>query len=197
MVDDALGGNDVAGLPVAVVSAAQAVAPRRYPGTPSQPLLTPVAGDRLSILALEPYYGGSHRAVLDALAAHVDADWHLLTLPARKWKWRMRGAAITFAEQARQLAADAAAGRAAIRPRLRVDVPQSRRVARPRRRTARLGARRRLLPREPARVPQSAHRRMGLPVPPHQHHLRPLGGSLPVQHAMEPRRIPCRDPRAS
>ncbi len=56
--------------------------------------------NRLRILALEPYYGGSHRAVLDGLVEHVDADWTLLTLPARKWKWRMRGAAITMAEQA-------------------------------------------------------------------------------------------------
>lgn len=59
--------------------------------------------DRLRILALEPYYGGSHRAVLDGLVEHVDADWTLLTLPARKWKWRMRGAAITMAGQAREL----------------------------------------------------------------------------------------------
>lgn len=56
---------------------------------------------RLSILALEPYYGGSHKAVLDVLAAHVDADWTALSLPARKWKWRMRGAAITMAADAR------------------------------------------------------------------------------------------------
>lgn len=55
---------------------------------------------RLRILALEPYYGGSHRAVLDGLVEHVEADWTLLTLPARKWKWRMRGAAITMAIQA-------------------------------------------------------------------------------------------------
>jgi glycosyltransferase involved in cell wall biosynthesis len=61
---------------------------------------------RMRILALEPYYGGSHRAVLDGLVARVDADWSLLTLPARKWKWRMRGAAITMAEQARALAAE-------------------------------------------------------------------------------------------
>ncbi len=60
---------------------------------------------RLRILALEPYYGGSHRSVLDGLAEHLDADWTLLTLPARKWKWRMRGAAITMAEQARGIAA--------------------------------------------------------------------------------------------
>jgi glycosyltransferase involved in cell wall biosynthesis len=55
----------------------------------------------LRILALEPYYGGSHRAVLDGLVRHIDAEWTLLTLPARKWKWRMRGSAITMAAQAR------------------------------------------------------------------------------------------------
>jgi glycosyltransferase involved in cell wall biosynthesis len=57
------------------------------------------------VLALEPYYGGSHRAVLDGLVGHVDADWTLLTLPARKWKWRMRGAAMTMAPEAIALAA--------------------------------------------------------------------------------------------
>lgn len=56
---------------------------------------------RLRILALEPYYGGSHRAVLDGLVSAIDADWTLVTLPARKWKWRMRGAAITMADQLR------------------------------------------------------------------------------------------------
>ena len=60
-------------------------------------------GGRLRILALEPYYGGSHRAVLDGLVEHVDVEWTLLTLPARKWKWRMRGAAISMAAEARSL----------------------------------------------------------------------------------------------
>ena len=59
---------------------------------------------RLRILALEPYYGGSHRAVLDGLVARVDADWTVLTLPARKWKWRMRGAAMTMAAESARLA---------------------------------------------------------------------------------------------
>ncbi|MBA4370566.1 MAG: DUF3524 domain-containing protein [Coriobacteriaceae bacterium] len=56
-------------------------------------------------LVLEPYYGGSHRAVVDGLLARLAPDWEAdtLTLPARKWKWRMRGAAITMAEQARAL----------------------------------------------------------------------------------------------
>lgn len=54
-------------------------------------------GNRINILALEPYYGGSHRTFLDALAARTDAAWRLLTLPARKWKWRMRLGAQYFA----------------------------------------------------------------------------------------------------
>jgi glycosyltransferase involved in cell wall biosynthesis len=60
----------------------------------------------LRILALEPYYGGSHRAVLDGLVERMTPlgySFDLLTLPPRKWKWRMRGAAITMAEQARAL----------------------------------------------------------------------------------------------
>lgn len=60
----------------------------------------------MRLLALEPYYGGSHRAVLDGLVERLAAyGWHadILTLPARKWKWRMRGAAITMADQAREL----------------------------------------------------------------------------------------------
>lgn len=57
---------------------------------------------RLRILAVEPYYGGSHRAVLDGLVRTVEADWTLLTLPARKWKWRMRGSAITMAAEIRR-----------------------------------------------------------------------------------------------
>ncbi len=58
---------------------------------------------RPRLLVLEPYYGGSHRAVLDGLLDRLDVDFDLLTLPARKWKWRMRGAAITMAQQARDL----------------------------------------------------------------------------------------------
>jgi glycosyltransferase involved in cell wall biosynthesis len=58
------------------------------------------------MLVLEPYFGGSHRAVLEALLPRLaDAGWgaDTLTLPARKWKWRMRGAAITMAGEARAL----------------------------------------------------------------------------------------------
>ncbi|MHB1450268.1 MAG: tRNA-queuosine alpha-mannosyltransferase domain-containing protein [Coriobacteriia bacterium] len=60
----------------------------------------------LRVLALEPYYGGSHRAVLDGLIARLEPlgiTFDVLTLPPRKWKWRMRGSAITMAEEARSL----------------------------------------------------------------------------------------------
>ena len=50
----------------------------------------------LRILALEPYYGGSHRAFLDGWRRHSRHRLELLTMPARKWKWRMRGAAVAM-----------------------------------------------------------------------------------------------------
>ena len=54
----------------------------------------------MKILALEPYYGGSHRAFIDGWIELSRHEWTLLTLPANKWKWRMRHAAITFAGDA-------------------------------------------------------------------------------------------------
>ncbi len=53
----------------------------------------------MRILALEPYYGGSHKAFLDGWIARSQHDWDLITLPAFKWKWRMRHAPITMAEE--------------------------------------------------------------------------------------------------
>ena len=55
----------------------------------------------MDILSLQPYYGGSHKYVADALEAEGQHNWHLLTLPPRKWQWRMRHAALTFAEALR------------------------------------------------------------------------------------------------
>jgi len=57
----------------------------------------------MKILALEPYYGGSHKAFIDGRSKASNHDWTLLTLPAHKWKWRMRHSAITFASQAAEL----------------------------------------------------------------------------------------------
>lgn len=50
-------------------------------------------------IILEPYYGGSHRSLVDGLRANLGLDLELWTLPPRKWKWRMRGAAPVFAER--------------------------------------------------------------------------------------------------
>ncbi|MDJ0784473.1 MAG: DUF3524 domain-containing protein [Desulfosarcinaceae bacterium] len=51
------------------------------------------------ILFLEPFYGGSHREFADGLVANSRHQIHLVTLPARWWKWRMRGAALHFYRQ--------------------------------------------------------------------------------------------------
>lgn len=53
----------------------------------------------MRILALEPYYGGSHKAFLDGWSAVSKHDWTLYTLSPYKWKWRMRHSAVTFADQ--------------------------------------------------------------------------------------------------
>lgn len=51
-----------------------------------------------SVLVVEPYFGGSHRAWAEGIRDHLGLPVELLTLPARWWKWRMRGAAVTLAE---------------------------------------------------------------------------------------------------
>ena len=60
----------------------------------------------MRILALEPYFGGSHRAFLDGWSSHSSHQFTVLGLPAHKWKWRMRHSAITFTEQVQALMAD-------------------------------------------------------------------------------------------
>lgn len=52
------------------------------------------------ILILEPYYGGSHARFVDGFCRHTRHTTAAYTLPARFWKWRMHGAAVTFARQA-------------------------------------------------------------------------------------------------
>jgi glycosyltransferase involved in cell wall biosynthesis len=57
---------------------------------------------RMRILALEPYYGGSHQAFLEGWSGSSAHEWTILPLPPHKWKWRMRHAAVTFADQVRE-----------------------------------------------------------------------------------------------
>lgn len=53
----------------------------------------------LQVLIIEPYYGGSHKHFLDGLIENLPFQFTLMTLPARKWKWRMRLSAPYFAEK--------------------------------------------------------------------------------------------------
>ena len=54
---------------------------------------------KLKVGFLEPFYGGSHRAVADGWAGHSRHTVTVDSLPPRFWKWRMRGAALEFARR--------------------------------------------------------------------------------------------------
>ena len=90
---------------------------------------------RLRILALEPYYGGSHRAVLDGLVARIDAEWTRAHASRRASGSggcagpRSRWPPSRTRSPRRPASATGAADRA-VRPRLRVDVPEPRGVPR-------------------------------------------------------------------
>ncbi len=57
----------------------------------------------MHILSLNPYHGGSHAATATGYQAHSSHQVTLLTLPiAGGWRWRMRGAAVTFARLVRE-----------------------------------------------------------------------------------------------
>ncbi len=53
------------------------------------------------ILALEPFYGGSHQAFLDDWQQHSRHTFTILGLPDKFWRWRMRHSALYFARQLR------------------------------------------------------------------------------------------------
>jgi glycosyltransferase involved in cell wall biosynthesis len=57
----------------------------------------------MRVLLIEPYYGGSHYAWAAGYARHSTHQVDLITLPARFWKWRMHGAAVTLAQAAQSL----------------------------------------------------------------------------------------------
>ncbi len=50
------------------------------------------------ILFIEPYCGGSHKYFLDGYVRHSGHEIEAAVMTARKWKWRMRGAAVWLAE---------------------------------------------------------------------------------------------------
>lgn len=57
----------------------------------------------MKVLALEPWYGGSHRNFLDHLVRHSRHEYQTVTMTARFWKWRMHGGAVTMARKADSL----------------------------------------------------------------------------------------------
>ncbi len=59
----------------------------------------------MKFLFLEPFFGGSHRDFVEGLIAHSRHDIDLIKLPARFWKWRMRGAALYFVKKTPPLTA--------------------------------------------------------------------------------------------
>jgi glycosyltransferase involved in cell wall biosynthesis len=61
----------------------------------------------MRILFLNPFHGGSHAAVAEGYARHSRHAVDLLALSiAGGWRWRMRGAAVTFARMLRETTND-------------------------------------------------------------------------------------------
>ncbi|MFP4227325.1 MAG: DUF3524 domain-containing protein [Salinivenus sp.] len=60
----------------------------------------------MNILALEPWYKGTHRHFLDGLASHSAHTIRAVTMPGRFWRWRMEGGGVTLAEKARGVVED-------------------------------------------------------------------------------------------
>lgn len=54
---------------------------------------------KINVLVLSPYDGGSHAAWTAGLQRYSGHNTAVLRLPARFWKWRMHGGAVTLARQ--------------------------------------------------------------------------------------------------
>ncbi len=55
--------------------------------------------DRLSVCIAETWFGESHETLFSGIVANSSHECRLVTLPARKWRWRMRFGAAHLAEQ--------------------------------------------------------------------------------------------------
>jgi glycosyltransferase involved in cell wall biosynthesis len=53
----------------------------------------------MRIVLISSYHGGSHRAWAEGYSKYSSHQVELLTLPARFWKWRMHGGAVTLARR--------------------------------------------------------------------------------------------------
>src|SRR5262249_21760244 len=63
----------------------------------------------LRVGAIEPYFGGSHAHFLHELQRFSTCSIELFMLPARQWKWRVRGAALQLARDVNGAAAKSVA----------------------------------------------------------------------------------------
>lgn len=60
----------------------------------------------LNVIAVEPFYGGSHRRFLDAVSQRSRHRWKLVTGKGVHWKWRMRSAPLQLADATAELLRD-------------------------------------------------------------------------------------------
>ena len=54
---------------------------------------------QLKILLVSPYHGGSHAAWAEGFRRYSQHEITLISLPARFWKWRMHGGAVTLSRE--------------------------------------------------------------------------------------------------
>lgn len=65
-----------------------------------------MASSPRSVLLVSPWHGGSHGAWAEGLARHSRHRVHLVTHADRHWRWRLRGAALTLADEAAAVVAE-------------------------------------------------------------------------------------------
>lgn len=66
--------------------------------------------ERVRVLAIDAFHGGSHRAFIENIRRHSIHDWTLVTGKPVHWKWRMRSAPLELARMAVKRLTDLGAG---------------------------------------------------------------------------------------